>query len=385
MKKYRFYNTAIALGLLCFFSGCYETQNENVIDLDKVSEVELDSISSDIKVFPIKCHFPIDKIRRCFSYNDYTFLLSSSKKTVYCVYNDTVISILSAVGRGHGEYTYINDLAFSEEDKILYVNVDKGLFKYKVPSMSFIGSVDIGFTTDGMISLNPKELLVNCSYYSDDKDEKVFIGICVVSKETGQIVKKCMDLDYYNITCFMTHDLKAYQKGALLSLGGFNENKVVYLDEESGSVKEIYSFGYTSKWKTPRRLIRLQKKDFKKFDDEIYSRSVYCDGCHYPSVINSRLSFWCFPFEDERNKKVAVVINDGKAITRSFKISGTNITVNPSFVRNNYCVKLIEGPTESIITDPDELSPLGREIVRKMKSQKYNNPVFLFFTVDKGL
>jgi hypothetical protein len=375
----------IAILLPIFFSECNKNNDvKNIIDFDEISEVELDTSSSDIMIVPIKSSIPMDKIRRSFCYNDYTFLLSGSKKMIYCIYKDTVISVLNAVGRGRGEYTYINDLAYSEEEKVIYVNTDIGLYKYEVPSMSFLGSTNIDFSTDGMISLNSKELLVNCSY-SLHEGEEAYTGICIVSKETGKVIKQCIDLDYYNTTCYLTHDLERCNDMIILSIGGVKENKVVSWNEETDSVIELFSFGFAPKWKLTRKQTRLLKKKHREFDSEMYSRMVYCDGCHYPTIINSNLAFWCFPFENEIKKKIAVIQKMDKSIYRSFKISGTNITVNPSFVKDNYCVKIIEGSAESLVNAPEKLSLLGKEIYDTKKSQLFNNPIMLFFTIDKNI
>lgn len=375
----------IAILLPLILSGCNKKNDvKNIIDFDEVSEIELDTSSSEIRIVPIKSPIPMDKIRRSFSYNDYTFLLSASKKIVYCIQKDSVISLLNAVGRGRGEYTFINDLAYSEEEKVLYVNTDIGLYKYEVPSMSFLGSTSIEFTTNGMISLNSKELLVNCSYNLHEGEE-AYSGICIISKETGKVIKQCLSLDYYNTTCYMTHDLERCNDMIILSVGGIRENKVVSWNEEKDSVIQLFSFGFTQKWKLTRKQTRLLKKNHIEFDSEMYSRTVYCDGCHYPTIINSNLIFWCFPFDNENKKKIVVINTMDKSICRSFKISGTNINVNPSFVKDKYCVKIIEGSAESLVKTPEELSALGMEIYETKKSQPFNNPIMLFFTVDKDI
>ena len=181
----------LSITLISFLSGCKEKYSKNVLDFDEVEDVELSPQTSDIDIIPIKCSVPMDGIRAIKIFDDYTFLYGLKRKEIYCLKNDTVISILNAIGRGHGEYTYIDDFAYDEKTHILYVRNEEKLLKYSVPSMSFLGSSDINYSTIGMVVLNPDEILVNCSFWEDDTYKECFNGLCVISTSTGEIIKRC--------------------------------------------------------------------------------------------------------------------------------------------------------------------------------------------------
>lgn len=377
-------NVLLILLSVCLL-GCTDKYCENILDLDEVEEIELSPLTSDIEIIPIKCSIPMDEIYRMNEYGDYIFMFGNSNRVIYCVQEDTVIAVLNSVGRGYGEYSRINDFTYDENARILYVNADNKILKYSVPSMSFIESFDIDFSTDGMIALNPDELLANCAFYEDESYKEVYRGICVISTIDGSIKRRCFEMEYYNVFSFLTRDLSKEEEDILLSLGGVYENKIIAIDKTTFSSRELDCFSFSSKWRLPKNLIRILRKNTKEFKDKFRELSTYCKGCHYPAKINSELSYWCFPKENKIGREIAVIKNGNKIYRRSFCISGTNIVASPDYVKGNRCVAIIEGTPESIITDQENLSDIGHEIYDVMETQSFNNPVLLSFTIDNGL
>ena len=381
---FRFYVVFIVI-FSTFVTGCDNRYSDNIVDLDSVTELELNEINSDVKIMPIKCEDPMERIRKAVGFSDYTFLCSATKTIIYCLQNDSVISKLEAVGRGHGEYSCIDDFTYLENEKVLYINADQKIMKYSVPSMIYLGSIDFNITTDEMVALNTDELLAACSFFEDNDKKTIFRGVAVFSLKTGKIIRKLYDYDQYNSNCFLYRDLSNNDNGILMSVGGLYNNQIFKWDNTEETTKEIFSFCYNSKWRVSKRIIRFSRKDFWLFDEELMKRTVYCDGCHYPSIVNSNLVFWCFPHENNTGRQIAVIKKGEDILTRSFYISGTNITVNPFFVKDGYCFDIVEGSAENIITDKENLSPLGKEIYKTMQLQPYNNPILYCFSVDKNI
>jgi len=356
-----------------------------MVDFDSVNEFELNDVNSDVRIMPIKCEYPMEQIRKAVGYSDYSFLFSRSKTVIYCLKEDSVVSKLEAVGRGHGEYTYIDDFTYLEGEKSLYINANGKIMKYSVPSMSYMGSIDFNITTSQMIALNSDELLAECSYAVDTEKNIFFRGLAVISLQTGEVIRELYEYDQYSSRCFLYGDLSKCDSDIIMSLGGLYNNRIIKWEQTEGEVNELFSFCYNSQWRVPKRIIRLTKKDYWSFNEELSKITEYCRGCHYPSIINSNLVVWCFPRENDATRQIAVIVKGDNIITRSFHISGTNITVNPFFVKDGYCFDLIQGAAENTITDIDNLSPIGEEIYNAMKSQPFNNPIMYCFTVDKGL
>lgn len=371
----------LSVMLLC---GC-NNKNGSTVDLDVVEELELNSQTSQVKITPIKSSVPMDGIHRIVEYGEYLFLLGNHCNAIYCVQGDTVVSILNAKGRGKGEYSTINDFTYDERSNLLYVSADRRILKYKVPSMSFVESFDINFTSDGMIVLNDNELLVNCCFWEDNSYKDVYRGLCVVSTVNGEIVKRCYELGGYGDFCFLTRDLTSINDEIIVAVNDLHSNKVIKYDENTSSFKTIESFVVTPKWRVPRKIAKSLEKRHITLKNDYYDQKVYCKGFHYPSIFDTKIICWCFPEEYETSREVAIIKDKDHLFCRSYKISGTNIDVYPYYVKGNNFVEIIEGEAESIIEDWDELSPLGREIYEAMKAQPFNNPVLLSFTVDKGL
>ena len=364
--------------------GCNQ-HKYSVVDLDVVEELELNLQTSEVDIIPIKCSVPMDGIYRMVENGEYTFLLGNQGDVIYCMQGDTVVSILNAKGRGYGEYIQINDFVYDERSSLLYVNADKKIMKYNVPSMSFVGSFDIDFSCDGMIVLNNEELLVNCSFWEDKEYKEVYRGLCVVSTINGEIVKRCYELGGYGDFCFLTRDMSRINGDIVVVVNDLYNSKIIKFDEKTYSFETIESFVVTPKWRVPKKIAKNLEKRHLTLKNDYYDQKVYCKGFHYPSLFDTKTICWCFPEEYEISREVAIIKCGDSLVCRSYKIPGTNIDVNPYYVKGNTFVEIVEDEAESIIDDWDELSPLGKKIYDAMKAQPFNNPVLLSFTVDKGL
>ena len=376
----------LSFSLFSIMTGCKEKYSDNVLDFDVVEEVDLSPLTSDINIIPIKCSVPMDGISAAKAYNDYIILEGDDQKRIYCVKEDSVISILNSVGRGHGEYTYIDDFVYDEITHILYVRNEERLLKYSVPSMSFLGSSDINYSTIGMVVLNPDEILANCSFWEDDTYKECFNGLCIISTSTGEIIKRCYKSDFYDGLCLYEDDFISYKDEIIMPVAGVFNNRVVTLDPQTGATKDLDIFCFSSKWRLPKKLIKLADKwDSFNYCQEAVNRTAYCDGFHMPSFINSRLTFWCYPEENHSDKPVVIIKHKDKYIKRHFYVSGTSIRINSYFIKDNHSFQVIDYAPESIITDPENVSDFGKEIYNVMKAQPFNNPILLSFTVDKNI
>jgi len=366
------------VSVLCFLF--YSCDGTNVVNVDNVDIVDLNDIRSEIQILPIKCDVPMDEIDHVMAYDDYIFLLGSSWKSIYCVQKDTVISILDAAGRGRGEYSYINDFAYSQDEHILYVLADKKLMRYSVPEMDFIGSADASFTSSTMLFLNPDVILTNCSFYVENGKD-VYGGICRVSSKTGEVLERCYDLDFMAKKMLMSWDMLPMQGGIIFPESSLTLNRIMFFDTSKGVANELFSYSFNSNWKVPKRLVRLEKKDRILYAMEAHNEPRRLEGGHFPSLNDSTLVFWCFPIEGNYGRRVAVIVRDGKVTCRSYTVDGKDFFVSPSFLQNGYCVDII---TPDLFEDVDEtsLSPFAAELKRVVDAQPFDNPVFLYFKVE---
>lgn len=352
----------------------------NVVDVDHVDIVDLNDIRQDVRIIPIKCGYPMDEIERGIAYDDYIFLLGSSWKTIYCVQKDTVISVLDAAGRGRGEYSYISDYAYSQEEHVLYVRGDGKLLRYSVPDMEFIGSAETDMTSKTMLFLNPDEILANCSFY-EENGKDVYSGFCRVSSKTSELIERLYRLDYISQRMLMKWDITPMEGGFIYPESSLTLNRIMFFDTSKGVANELFSYSFNSNWKVPKRLVRLEKKDRMLFAMAAFDEPRHLEGGHFPSLSDSTLVFWCFPIEGDYGRLVAVIVRDGKVTCRSYSVAGKDFCVSPSFLQNGYCVDYI---TADMFDDIDEtsLSPFAAELKRVVDAQPFDNPVFLYFKVE---
>lgn len=366
------------VSVLCFLF--YSCDGTSVVNVDNVDIVDLDDIRSDIQIIPIKCNVPMDGIDRSIAYDDYIFLLGSSWKTIYCVQKDSVISILDAAGRGRGEYSYISDYAYSQEEHVLYVRGDGKLLRYSVPDMEFIGSIETDMTSKTMIFLNPDEILANCSFY-EDNGKDVYSGFCRVASKTGEILERYYRLDFISQRMLMHWDMIPMDGGFIYPESSLTLNRIMFFDSSKGTSKELFSYSFNSDWKVSKRLVKLAQNDRLRYVVESYDEPRRLEGGHFPSLNDSTLVFWCFPREGDYGRLVAVIVRDGKVTCRSYSVAGKDFCVSPSFLQNGYCVDYI---TADMFDDIDEtsLSPFAAELKRVVDAQPFGNPVFLYFKVE---
>ena len=356
------------------------SNDTNVVDVDNVDIVDMNEIRSNIRVLPIKCGFPMDEIYRSIAYDDYIFSMGLSFKKIYCIRNDTVLSVLDASGRGRGEYTSINDFAYSHYENILYVSADGKLLKYTVPDMEFIGSTDFSMSSSTMIVLNNNEILLNGSFMEDNQKD-VYRGFCRISSKTGELLERCYDLDFATKKMLMPWDLTPVPGGFVFPGNSFTRNSILFFDLADGSTKELFSFSFNKKWKVPKRLVKLAKKDPMLYAMEDYKETRRLEGGHFPCVTDSALVFWCFPIEGDNGRQVAVIVKEDNVTCRSYTIGGTDVSVSPSFLHNGFCVDFINTSSFDNV-DETSLSPFGIELKRIAEAQPFDNPVLLYFKVD---
>ena len=364
-------------GLCMMCCGCGNTSQK--VDVDNVETVEL-TLNSDIQIIPIRCDTPMDAVLSGISYDDYVFLMGMMRTSIYCVQEDTVVSVLNASGRGHGEYTSINDFAYSPDEKLLYVSADGKLLKYSVPEMEFLESVDISVSSSTMIVMNPEEILMSGSFYEEDKKD-FYRGICLVSSRTGEVLKRCFDFDYINKKFLMPWDITVVPGGIVFPLNSLTRNSILFYDTASGSTENLFTFSFNSKWKVPRTLVKMSRKDPMLYAMEDYKETRHLEGGHFPNITDSGLEFWCFPREDNKARQVAVIAKNGDVTCRSFIIPGTGVNPSPFFIRNGYYVDIVS-TTDLVDSDADVLSPLGWKLKGMVDSQRFDNPVFLYFKAD---
>jgi len=369
-----------SLSAVFLFFGCGKSSKD--VDVNNVEIVKLNNLNSDIRIVPVKCDFPMEGIYRGLAYDNYTFLLGESHKTVYCMQKDSIVSVLDASGRGHGEYSSINDFAYSQEEQILYVIADGKLMKYSVPEMNYISSTNLSITPMGMIVVNAKEILMKCSF-SEDNQKDVYRGLCLVSSETGNVLERVCDLDYIGTKMFMPWDLTMVPDGCLFPQNSLTQNSILFYNTANGCIEKLFSFSFDSKWRVPKKLVKLAGKDPMLYAMEDFKMNKHLEGVHFPSIINSVLVFWCFPRENDNIRQVALIVRDGKVTCRSYIIPGIEFALSPYYFDEGYCVDIISSTDINDDTMEDnENSPLSLEIKKVANAQPFDNPVLIYFKVN---
>lgn len=361
----------------CFSIFSCKRNDSSVLIRDSVIQNIALSDTSDAVVITIKSAEPLKSIVSIDYIDDYLFMLSSDKKTLYCVQNDTVISKLEKVGRGPGEYKAIELFSYSEIDSMLYIYTsDVRILKFKGPDFSFVDGFSKIPTIQSIRVVDKSNLFV--SYSTLDCDDA---GLALMSSETGKINKKLNSFDEYVNMYFSNQKNFCKCEGKIIfPIVGYNSFSINRF--ENGSVDNIKVFRYDKKWKTPKKIRVEDYSDINQFliyNDYILKENR-CMGGYYPLIYGDKICFWSYYI----NKGVVYdyILNeyDGQEVRRyRINIPGLLNSLRPSCVLKGRYARLFQTTKEDLIDNNVQLSPLGQKIIDITEKQNGNPIIILFF------
>lgn len=382
----------LVLALLSLLTGCSNNKSTALLLPDDIiEEVNFEDIACDVQVFSLKSPYLMKGIEMLYGIDDLIFGISEDHRTIYWIKGDSVIAVLEKYGRGHGEYTYINDFTYYPHDSILYVHtIDDRLMRFQGLNGKYLGECSEFQGNTGMHAIDSRTLLANGSY--DGEDGLIHQGLFLIDAETGVLGKMICPMDYAQ-GLFNNDETRNYQSGDSIWFivpGPGDDDNVVYMFLND-SARAVLSFRYDEKWRIPesvllRELSVSYRNDINYIMQKLQPmmdyrlKESYCNGGYDLIYSKDRMMFWSFA---EMPQAILNVIKDKKDVSRHLVIlPGFEGYVYPTFMFEDYYVTTFNTPFGIDIADEEKLTPLGKQIKKEIDSSD-GNPVFLMYHINK--
>src|SRR5574344_128278 len=354
------------LSLSQFFSCSQKNVSESVyIDDNIFTTVSLEEFATEVKVSQIKTDILLDDVSEVICFGEDAFLLSKNEK-VYYMKDDSIVSVRNSFGRGPGEYSSIDILAYSPKDSILYAYdmIMNVIHSYKIPSFSF----ERNFKTD--YPYNDLHCMMN-----NDEDLVYVSGEYVLSRSlSNDSITELLRINPINY--IMTGSSSFYlSSNNELYLAIQDRNTIVYRYDDR-KLNKTYSFNYGENG-IPEEI--CESSDVVGNFYSYISKEDYSIGCFYPIINESGIKFWHFKKKDGDRCQMFTIYDGLNYENYRFNIPGINIKISPDYYCDDWYVMLIKETKETLLNADEPLSPLGQQIIDAIDAQENGNPILLYF------
>ena len=383
---------------LCLM-GCAEVVVQDVpeVDDDDAVEVAFEDVTTDVRIVPLISDDPLGACNELHCYGNEVFMSDNTGEYIYYFVDGKLQSTLHAVGRGPGEYTSIAHFTYSPEKKLLLVSAvgditefmqqtNSMIMKFTVPDMKFVGKMPVEGKIATMSCQDGDKVLAvtaAASFSLNDLSTSLDTSrIVLFDIETGQIIKKCRNISYYE---FMQADI-LQASGTNLSNNVCTSgliNKLYHYEDG----KEKFAFAFTFREKNiPQNYFDTDKDPQESLmgliEFMMTEQAKYClEGGFWPIVDGDRYSFWYHNLM-EHYRDHYYSYENGKTLNYcGFRAKGTNRPLLPKAVDGTTYVTIMEGTPESLFGPSSERSSFSSDLEKAMNAQNLNNQVLVYYKI----
>ena len=389
-----------ALSVLAVLAGCSSGGDYDMITASDIQEEgDLTKIAYDFKIHPLKSADPLDGIGGVKSWGDVMLARTSDDKKILRFDNYQLTAVLDRLGRGPGEYYFIEDFSYDEANNCIYIENDSNLVTYDATTMEFKGKQGVNISIQNCLNLGDQMLFFGT--YLDERNRSVSDENIVPLAKVSMIL---VDRD--------ERDLKKgvvlYREGRLRRmLLGYPElfyvnpknrstcftgyvNTIVTFDDEKAT--PIYSFklGSDPVDEEADNLLDIEEANIEELNGILQKIAQAYTGPRIGNVFNimvdeGTISFrvtysWPDMSIGMPSDYLYFVRHDNKTkVYKHLRIPGLSMDVNPTGANGNHQIAIIENLGELAIDESVPLSPLAEQIVAELKKQNDDNPVMLEF------
>ena len=391
------------LSLMAVFAGCSGSGSdyEEITAADIEEEADLTKIAYDFKIHPLKSSDPLDGIGGVKSWNDGSVMLArtSDSRKILRFDNYKLTGVLDRLGRGPGEYYFIEDFTYDEFNNCIYIENDSNLVTYDAVTMEFKGKQQVNINLQNCLNLGDKML-----YFGIFLDE----GSLSADEDSLHLPKESMII--------VDRDERDLSKGVILYREGLLKRlllgypELFYVNPKNlstcftGLVCTIVTFDYEKatpiyKFKlgtepvdeeAERLLDETVSLSSEGAEDVLKRISLATQGPKISNVYNimvdnGTISFrvtynWPDGSIGDGSNYLYFVRRDNKTkVYKHLRIPGLSMDVDPTGANGNHQIAIIENLGDLAIDENVPLSPLAEQIVAELKKQNDDNPVMLEF------
>ena len=389
-----------ALSLMAVMVGCNNSSSiegvEEITASDVEEEADLTEIAYDFRIHPLKADGPMDGIGGIKSWDDVMLARTNDDRKILRFDNYKLTAVLDRLGRGPGEYYFIEDFSYDKVNNNIYIENDSNLVTYDATTMEFKGKQPVNIMIQNILNLGDKMLYFG--FFLDEYNRQTPEGVLNLAKESMILV----DRDERDLR----KGVVLYREGQLQrSLMGYPElffvnpknrstcltgfvNRIVTFDDKE--VTDVYRFklGTGSISEEAQEMLDLEEVKLDDLTDVLRTISQAFEGPMVRNTYNimvdgNTVSFRCTysgAMGNTSSSYLYFVHNDkGTKVYKHLRIPGLAKDIDPTGCNGNHQIAIIENLGDDAIDESVPMSPLAQQIIDELKKQNDDNPVLIEF------
>ena len=394
-----------ALSVLAVLAGCASQSGdyETITSADVDEEVDLTEIAYDFRIHPLMCEGPLDGIGGVKSWDDGGVMLArtNDSRKILRFDNYTLTAVLDRLGRGPGEYYFIEDFTYDKVNNCIYIENDSNLVTYDATTMEFKGKQRVNISLQNCLNVGDKMLYYG--YYlgengfREDGDSITvpFESMILVDRDERDLRKGTVLYQESGLQrLFMGYPELFYvnPKNYATCLTGFVNRIVTFNDLKK--VTEVYSFkvgtdAIPADVEAILEAKKIGKDDFNstisKFVEALNGFNVFVTNVYNIMVDGETISFRVTYSAKNGamgtpSEYLYFVRKDNQTkVYKHLRIPGLSRDIDPTGANGNHQIAIIENLGDLAIDKSVPMSPLAQQIIDELKKQNDDNPVMLEF------
>lgn len=392
-----------ALTVLAFLgcnSGSYgEYETITASDIEEIGD--LTKIAYDFKIHALKSDDPLDGIGGVKSWGDVMLARTSDDRKILRFDNYKLTSVLDHLGRGPGEYYYIEDFSYDKVNNCIYIENDSNLVTYDANTMDFIGKQPLNISIQNCLNLGDKMLYFGV--YSDERglravDDVIkvpYYSMIIVDRDERDLKKgTVLYRENYLQRVFFGYPELFYvnPKNYSTCLTGFVNRIVTFNDLKE--VTDVYRFRLGNE-PIPADVEAIFESEelpgdglndaLNAISKSINESTIMVNNVYNIMVDGDNISFRVmYMCRDESygpsSQYLYFVRSDNKTkVYKHLRIPGLALDVDPTGANGNHQIAIIENLGDMAIDESEPMSELAEQILAELKKQNDDNPVMLEF------
>ena len=393
-----------ALTMMALMTACKDQAQYGEyesITLSHISEEgDLTKIAYDFKIHPLKSSDPIDGIGGIKCWDDVWLARTSDSRKILRFDNYELTSVLYRLGRGPGEYYFIEDFSYDKANNCIYIENDSTLVTYDATTLEFKGKQPVNINIQNILNVGDKMLYFGwfLDAYNRNSNGEVFRNppesMVLVDRDERDLRK---GVELYTET---SNERSIFGYPELFFVNPKNYSTCL-----PGVITRIVTFDETGTTDVYR--FKLGAGPISADIEELLEREF--DDTDIMALINYYSDLSIALGNEPRINQVYNIMVDGKTIsfrarynndgslgsysqylyfvrnekgTKAYKhlrIPGLTMDVDPTGANGNHQVAIIENLGDMAISESEPMSDLAEQIIAELKKQNDDNPVVLEF------
>lgn len=398
MKRHSLFLSA--LSVLAVLAGCNSSSNLEGVEIidagDIDEEADLTEIAYDFRIHPLKADGPMDGIGGIKSWGDVMLARTSDDKKILRFDNYKLTSVLNRLGRGPGEYYFIEDFSYDAVNNAIYIENDSNLVTYDATTLEFKGKQPVNIMIQNILNLGDQMLYFG--YYLDEYNTRMSGNTYYLPKESMILVDRDeRDLRKGTVLYRESSLQRSFlgypelffvnPKNRSTCLTGF-VNRIVTFDDKE--VKDVYRFklGSNPVPANVEELFEKEEVDINELNNVLRTISqAISDGPYISNTYNIMVDGNTVSFRVAYSGSLGsysrylyfVHDDNGTKVYKHLRIPGLSRDIDPTGCNGNHQIAIIENLGDEAIDESVPMSPLAKQIIEELKKQNDDNPVLIEF------